>query len=157
MISQVTRAQSERLLAQPVSPGQPNPLHPRWSERAAAAEQRECITYRQEHTASVACLVVDDPPFHAHAGQRDPHEIRIGAINDIGERHLVSLCEGPKWRTKHTDNIDIGLQLDQRASQLEEAFLGIAEKKMPPRPRRVPQRVSHEIRTIYPVLKAGFK
>ena len=68
---------------------------------------------------------------------------------------LVGLREGPKRRAKHADNFDIRLQLDQHASQLDEAFLGITEKEMAPGPRCVPQRVSHEIRTVYAVLEAG--
>src|ERR1700730_8436837 len=32
------------------------------------------------HTRSLPVLIVDDPPFHPHAGQRHLHEIRIGAI-----------------------------------------------------------------------------
>src|SRR4029077_5391259 len=65
------------------------------------------------------------------------------------------LRERPKWRAEHADNFDIRLQLDQHASKLDEAFLGITEKKMSPGPRCVPLRVSHKVRTIYPVLEAG--
>ena len=79
----------------------------------------------------------------------------FGAIDGIGERRLVSLREGSKRRTKHADNFDIRLQLDQNASQLDEAFLGIAEKEMAPGPRCVPQRVSHKIGTVHPVLQTG--
>src|SRR5882757_108520 len=31
------------------------------------------------HTESLPVLIVDDPPFHPHAGQRHPHEIRTSA------------------------------------------------------------------------------
>ena len=130
-------------------------MHPRRSERAAAAEQRKCITHRQEYTPPIPRLIVDDPSFHPHAGQRHPYEVRIGAIDGVGEQGLISLRQGPKRRAKHADNFDIRLQLDQHASQLDEALLEITEKEMTPWPRRVPQRVSHEVRTIYPVLQAG--
>jgi hypothetical protein len=93
--------------------------------------------------------------LHPHAGQRHPHEVRGGAVNGIGERLLVGVGERPKWRTEHSDNFDVWLQLEQHAPQIGEAFLGIAEKEMAPGPRGTPQRVSHEIRTVYPVLQVG--
>jgi hypothetical protein len=32
------------------------------------------------HTESLPILIVDDPPFHPHAGQRHPHEIRTSTV-----------------------------------------------------------------------------
>ena len=60
------------------------------------------------HTRSPPVLIVDDLPFHPRAGH--PHEIRIGAIDRIGERRFVGFGERPKRRTQHADYFDVRLQ-----------------------------------------------
>lgn len=111
-------------------------MNPWRGERAAAAEQRKRIAHGKEHATAVTPLILDDPPFHADTGQRDPYEIRIGPIDGIGEQHLVGLREAPKWRAEHADDLDVRLQPAQHMTQLGKAFLGIAEEEMPPRPWR---------------------
>src|SRR5262249_16669841 len=108
-----------------------------------------------KHAPPIPRLIVDDPLLHPHARQCYPDEVRIGAIDGVSEQDFVGFGKGAKGRAQHARNFDVRLQFKKDATQLDEAFLGIAEEKMTPGPRCVPQRVSHEVRTIHAVLEAS--